>query len=926
MSDALSNGSSEIAALAQQVETARGKLPLQYDPALLDVLSEGEIAAERELAEWIRAQRRKQRRGEIEAELAAQRRDRKSAAALRRADEADARWHRRALAARRRVSSEDARLAQLYRRAEWSSRVLIAVVVLGMVWAGVNVQHNLVPSGDMSDPLYWLSYGIEAMISIPIITIMVAATTAARWGRELARGKVIFFEAALLGTTVALNTGPHLAAGDFGRAAEYAIAPVMVGVVIWLHAWVSARYAVLIDGAPVLERDAPMIRVDAEHVAAESGRHPLDNRDDPADGGRFRRDGGSPAPRLSGVGTTDSSTGPRDRLRGRGLDSSVNAHPGVPGAPAAALGVYTERDMPASSTTPNQPTETPADEAKPSPSDGHLTDRRTNGHSVDEHDAVGGYPLPPTTHAARAVHQAPAPTTRSDGQRLSLDVAPLANGHAFPTVTTSADVHAHNHPVNGHAVPTDATGHTACTTHNHPDGEIRETSTTSGRADGRSADGYPVADADSRAFPSATDDHTVDTSSHGHASGTRVNGHAPTRNANGHTALPPLDAHDRPANRRPVPPAINGYNTETGTSHAHNLPANIHTAPPALHGHSVENSFTKSRVNNPPPDGYTGPTADSPTSAPAHIESPAPSVGPVQNAMPLSGDRITPSGAADVDTRTIRSADSTATQSFSTDAKHFGSAATSLPAGIADTRNNSAAPAASTSDRSQLIANIPAAQQISIEDLHGEFVFGTQSITAVNNLAAKDPAASQFSLPEPDGRRAERAHRRFDSAGHASTEPARTLPTANTEAAEANPDATGPRAAKRGKSLSTDRGERSADAESEQLSLDESPEPTRPHLRAELKPIPDEDDENDEFPAENDEADTDDDEISAIARAIAGRRMSNLPIEEVREILTLADQGGTTPAIANELGISRSAVTRVLDSAIRVHRPYLVIG
>ncbi|WP_069161980.1 hypothetical protein, partial [Nocardia altamirensis] len=266
MRDEQSTGSSEIAALAQRVETARGKLPLQHDSALFEVMSEGEIAAERELAEWVRAQRRKQRRRAVEEELAAEKRDRQSSANIRRADEADARWHRRALAARRRVSSEDARLAQLYKRAEWSSRALIAVVVLGMVWAGVNVQHNLVPSGDMSDPLYWLSYGIEAMISIPIITIMVAATTAARWGRELARGKVIFFETALLGTTIALNAGPHLASGAYGRAAEYAIAPVMVGVVIWLHAWVSARYALLIDGAPVVDHE-PVRRVNAERDA-----------------------------------------------------------------------------------------------------------------------------------------------------------------------------------------------------------------------------------------------------------------------------------------------------------------------------------------------------------------------------------------------------------------------------------------------------------------------------------------------------------------------------------------------------------------------------------------------------------------------------------------------------------------------------------
>ncbi|MGY0503187.1 hypothetical protein ACWZHB_32280 [Nocardia sp. FBN12] len=241
----------EITALAQQVATARDKLPLQHDTALYDALSDTEIRAERELAEWIRTQRRKQRRRAVGDELAAEQRDRRTSAIIRRTDEADARWHRKALAARRRVSSADARLAQLYRRSEWSSRALIGVVVLGMVWAGVNVQRNLVPSGDMSDPLYWLSYGIEAMISIPIIVIMVTATTAARWGRELERGKVIVFELALLGTTIALNAGPHLAAGSFGRAAEFAIAPVMVGVVIWLHAWVSARYAMLIESASV---------------------------------------------------------------------------------------------------------------------------------------------------------------------------------------------------------------------------------------------------------------------------------------------------------------------------------------------------------------------------------------------------------------------------------------------------------------------------------------------------------------------------------------------------------------------------------------------------------------------------------------------------------------------------------------------------
>ncbi|UGT59935.1 hypothetical protein [Nocardia asteroides] len=274
MRDDSSTGRAEIDALAHQVATARGKLPLQHDNALLDVLSDSEVAAERELAEWIRAQRRGQRRRAVQDELDAEKRDRRADAALRRTEESDARWHRKALAARRRVASQDARIAQLYQRAEWSSRALIAVVVLGMVWAGVNVQRNLVPSGNMADPLYWLSYGIEAMISIPIIIIMITATTAARWGRELPRGRVILVELALLGTTIGLNAGPHLAAGELGRAAEFAIAPIMVGVVIWLHSWVAARYAQLIDDASVDLPIDSMVEAPAARTHAFAERYP----------------------------------------------------------------------------------------------------------------------------------------------------------------------------------------------------------------------------------------------------------------------------------------------------------------------------------------------------------------------------------------------------------------------------------------------------------------------------------------------------------------------------------------------------------------------------------------------------------------------------------------------------------------------------
>lgn len=236
-----------VADLAARVREAQARLPLQADPSLLTALSDEEIQKERELAEWERQTDRDIRRAAKAAELARAKRDQATAEHIAKSENNDARWHQRALSARRRLTSPDARLAQLHRNASWSARALIGVVLLGMVWSGVNVQHNLVPSGDMSDPLYWLSYGIEAMISVPLIVIMVAATTAARWGRELPRRAVVPVELTLLAITVGLNAGPHIiGTPEPSRALEYAIAPVMVGVVIWLHAWVSQHYAKLL--------------------------------------------------------------------------------------------------------------------------------------------------------------------------------------------------------------------------------------------------------------------------------------------------------------------------------------------------------------------------------------------------------------------------------------------------------------------------------------------------------------------------------------------------------------------------------------------------------------------------------------------------------------------------------------------------------
>ncbi|MGW4327475.1 hypothetical protein ACWEKR_16445 [Nocardia sp. NPDC004573] len=863
--------------MAQQVETARGKLPLQLDPALLEVLSEREIAAERELAEWIRAQRRTQRRREIEAELAAEQRDRKSAAALRRSEEADARWHRRALAARRRASSEDARLAQLYRRAEWSSRALIAVVVLGMVWAGVNVQHNLVPSGDMSDPLYWLSYGIEAMISIPIITIMVAATTAAKWGRELARGKVIFFEAALLGTTVALNTGPHLAAGDLGRAAEYAIAPVMVGVVIWLHAWVSARYAVLIDGAPVIERDRRMIHLDAQPGMPEAeGHHSLEaaatNRRSPWEGDTYTApvSDNRAAHHDAGSGT---EVGHRGDVHGLGRPTSV--HRTIVGTGSAP------RDR-GTSETPFTQRATRAESANSSAATSHLDHGRlpTHGHAVDS--PINGRP-----HTAdRAFLAAASHRDGEDGGDSNSTDIRSANGHAVESL------------INGHSIDVDRTPLTPV---DDQDGEAPAPSTAPGRTDARPTNGHAV--------ETPINGHAVDPGAALHRA---PNGRPVDSTTNGHT-------RDLSTNGHALPPIENNINQLPVNGNAHPR-INGHTVRPATNGHTVADAAQPLQVDeNIVRPSTNGHITASPTNGDAHTH------GDAQAASGHAAE--TPADIAaqalPLGKHTARAAEDHPTAPNGYRGQSVVSSEVTTPSQISPATfeegvSNRAEAPEFESPQPRFESTRSAAQQISLADLNDGLEFVEHARTRANGAASTHAAVNRGE------RSIDRAHRGDDTARRPGpTEPMPT-PTSADTAAQVHPNATAPRAAKRGKSASAEQNDRSADAESEQLALEETPELSHP--RVEPMPILEDDDEDDEFPAEKEEADTDDDEISALARAIADRRLSDLPIEEVREILTLADQGGTTPAIANELGVPRSAVTRVLDSALKVHRPYATIG
>jgi hypothetical protein len=163
---------------------------------------------------------------------------------------------RKAIAAQRRESSPHAKVASLYRHRAWSMRALAGVVIAGMLWSAVNVQHNIAPGGP-SDPLYWFSYLLEGMISVCLVIIMIGTNKVAEWGILESRRQVALAELALLALTVGLNTYPYLRSGDWYNVGVHAVAPVMIGVALLVHDAASQRYGQAITQATDQIRDLP---------------------------------------------------------------------------------------------------------------------------------------------------------------------------------------------------------------------------------------------------------------------------------------------------------------------------------------------------------------------------------------------------------------------------------------------------------------------------------------------------------------------------------------------------------------------------------------------------------------------------------------------------------------------------------------------
>ncbi|MFR9753746.1 hypothetical protein ACL02S_22295 [Nocardia sp. 004] len=199
----------------------------------LDELSDAEWAEERKLAEWARHQLREQRKKNIAADLEAEDRRRATEAKLAKADHRDRRDTRKALSALRRKASPGAPLAALHRLQVATNLGAAFAVFCGMAWSASNVQHNIAGAATPSDPLYWFSYLLEAMISIMLVLIMVGKPMLVEWDADPEH--IVWAEIGLLLMTIGLNTYPYLKNWDATEAAVHSVAPVMVGIALAIH-------------------------------------------------------------------------------------------------------------------------------------------------------------------------------------------------------------------------------------------------------------------------------------------------------------------------------------------------------------------------------------------------------------------------------------------------------------------------------------------------------------------------------------------------------------------------------------------------------------------------------------------------------------------------------------------------------------------
>ncbi|MFE5290230.1 hypothetical protein ACFRAQ_35205 [Nocardia sp. NPDC056611] len=163
-------------------------------------------------------------------------------AQIMKSDADSARWQAKAIADEQQITSPYGKVALIKKissRADWA---LFGAIGIGIGLGALNIQRTIATHG-AADPLTWFAFGMEAMVSVPIIITMVVATLGMRLGESFDRKWFAVIEAVLLLAAIGLNSAPHLMAGDKLAALQFGAAPALMAFTVALHGLVSALLA-----------------------------------------------------------------------------------------------------------------------------------------------------------------------------------------------------------------------------------------------------------------------------------------------------------------------------------------------------------------------------------------------------------------------------------------------------------------------------------------------------------------------------------------------------------------------------------------------------------------------------------------------------------------------------------------------------------
>jgi hypothetical protein len=224
---------SEADQLEAELAEAARLVPIQSDPLLAERMSARERRVAAHAARKVRTAQRKAWEADQLAQVRRGVRSQKLATELADQRAEDERWHQRAESERQRLTSPAVRMGRLARSIRTRRIVFLAVAYAGILWGAFNVHDILTSYFDLkrTDGLYWLSFGVEPLLTVPLVQMMWDRATMASWGRALSWRRawpIYLVEAALLLGATAIATLPRL--GDGKTALLFLVAPVMIAV------------------------------------------------------------------------------------------------------------------------------------------------------------------------------------------------------------------------------------------------------------------------------------------------------------------------------------------------------------------------------------------------------------------------------------------------------------------------------------------------------------------------------------------------------------------------------------------------------------------------------------------------------------------------------------------------------------------------